>query len=198
MITIANPGLGNFASIANMYKFLEIDVEIVSDPSKLSRVTHLILPGIGAFDNGMKLLSESGWKSAILSLDPDIKILGICLGMQLLTNGSQEGLLPGLGLIDGVCQRFPKDSLSVPHIGWNEVTSQNDSDLIKASEKNRFYFSHSYFVELENALLGTGNTTYGTEFTSSFKKENVYGVQFHPEKSHQFGMRLLRRFAAIE
>jgi glutamine amidotransferase len=197
LITIANPGLGNFVSISNMYKFLEIDVEIISDPRKLTGITHLILPGVGAFDSGMSLLSKTGWKSAIMDLSPEVNILGICLGMQLLTNGSEEGSLPGLGLIEGQCRRFPESGLSIPHIGWNNVSSFSESELFHAEEINRFYFSHSYYVETRHEFLSTGLTDYGLEFTSSFKFRNIYGVQFHPEKSHKYGMRLLRRFAEI-
>lgn len=180
-----------------MYKFLEIDVEITSDPRKLTEVTHLVLPGIGAFDNGMKLLSKSGWKTAIQDLSPAVNILGICLGMQLLTNGSEEGSLPGLGLIEADCRRFPENDLSIPHIGWNQVTGIGESELIRREEINRFYFSHSYYVKLQDESLATGTTSYGKEFTSSFSHKNIFGVQFHPEKSHKFGMRLLRRFAEI-
>jgi len=180
-----------------MYKYLEIDVEIISDPRKLTGVSHLVLPGIGAFDNAMNLLAKSGWKSAIKDLSPEVNILGICLGMQLLTDGSEEGSLPGLGLIEGQCRRFPEGDLSIPHIGWNKVSSLNESELLQAEEMNRFYFSHSYYVEIHHDNLSTGLTEYGLEFTSSFKFRNLYGVQFHPEKSHKFGMRLLRRFAEI-
>ena len=197
LITIANPGLGNFVSIANMYKFLEFDVEVLSDPSNLSNVTHLILPGVGAFDNGMKLLADSGWKNAILNLDPNVNILGICLGMQLLTSGSEEGSLSGLGLVDAYCRRIPEGDLSVPHMGWNEVINCRKNELLHSDERNRFYFSHSYYVELNNRELGFGNTSYGFDFTSGYKKNNIFGVQFHPEKSHKYGMRLLRRFAEI-
>ena len=197
MITIANVGLGNFVSVANMYKFLEIDVEIISDPRDLSCVTHLILPGVGAFDSGMRLLSSSGWRKAILDLSQDTKILGICLGMHLLTNGSEEGKLAGLGLIGGECQRIPNNEVSVPHIGWNEARTTRDSELIKVTENNRFYFSHSYFVALEDFALRTSEVEYGVNFTSSFENKNVFGVQFHPEKSHKFGMRLFRRFAEL-
>jgi glutamine amidotransferase len=196
MITIANVGLGNFASVANMYKFLEIDVQVVDSPDAIPEVTHLILPGVGAFDPGMRLLETSGWKDAILNLRPGTKLLGICLGMHLLTNGSEEGTLPGLGMIDATCRRFDDKNLKVPHIGWNEVVSKVDNSLLSKEESRYFYFSHSYFVECKNREVVQASTKYGQDFTSYFNQGDIHGVQFHPEKSHRYGMDLLRKFAS--
>lgn len=197
IITVANVGLGNFASVANMYKFLEIDVQIIEDPQTITEVTHLILPGVGAFDPAMRSLEKSGWKDAILELTPDTKLLGVCLGMHLLTNGSEEGLLPGLGLIDASCKRFNETNLRVPHIGWNNVAPKKKNSLLSLEDSSYFYFSHSYFVECGNQELALAMTTYGQTFTSYFSQGNVHGVQFHPEKSHRYGMNLLRKFASL-
>ena len=180
-----------------MYKFLEIDVQVLEDPSAISGVTHLILPGVGAFDPAMRLLETSGWKEAILGLNPETKLLGVCLGMHLLTNGSEEGSLPGLGLIGATCKRFNKTNLRVPHIGWNKVTAKLNNPLLTLDESNYFYFSHSYFVECDQQELSQASTTYGQNFTSYFSHGNVHGVQFHPEKSHKYGMDLLRKFASL-
>jgi len=197
LITIANVGIGNFASIANMYKYLEIDVQVISDPRAIRRATHLILPGVGAFDPAMRMLNEMGWKDALLDLEPGTKLLGICLGMQLLTIGSEEGSSPGLGLINSVCKRFKSKDLKVPHIGWNQVHANPKNLLISAEEVNYFYFSHSYYVECIDENLVQASTTYGSQFTAQFGEGNIHGVQFHPEKSHKYGMNLLSKFASL-
>ena len=197
MITIANIGLGNFASVANMFRFLEIDVEIRNKPGNIEAVTHLILPGVGAFDTGMKLLKESGWQSALLDMPTNSKILGICLGMHLLTKGSVEGRSPGLGLIDGTCEKFESKKVRVPHIGWNQVHPVPSNSIISTTEKNLFYFSHSYYVKLSYSELSSAITNYDIPFSSAFEKGNILGVQFHPEKSHKYGMNLLRKFSNL-
>ena len=198
MLTIANFGLGNLASIANMLNFLEIDVEVLDSPGDIEKITHLIIPGVGAFDTGMELLKKTGWQSAIKDLSSETKILGICLGMHLLTNGSDEGNLKGLGLINAWSHRFDSDQVRIPHMGWNLVNVRKFNPLVAmGKEEKRFYFTHSYFVELQDLADELGSTTYQQEFTSIFQRNNIFGCQFHPEKSHRFGMELLENFAAI-
>ena len=198
MITIANFGVGNLASIANMMNFLEIDVEVLDSPEEIENITHLIIPGVGAFDTGMELLKKTGWQSAILDLNPDTKILGICLGMHLLTNGSDEGDLEGLGLISAWSRKFDSDQVRIPHMGWNLVNVDKLNPLVATDEKEkRYYFTHSYFVELQDFSDEVGTTQYQGSFTSIFQRNNIFGCQFHPEKSHRFGMELLKNFAAI-
>ena len=139
MITIANFGVGNFASIANMLIYLGIEVEVLDSPKMAGNTTHLILPGVGAFDTGMDLLVKSGWKSAIEDLSSSVNILGICLGMQLLTHGSEEGNRSGLGLIDAKCFRFDSKESSVPHMGWNFVTVMKENQIIsQLNQHERF------------------------------------------------------------
>jgi glutamine amidotransferase len=198
LITIADAGMGNFASIANMLNFLEIDAEIRKSPNNLREITHLILPGVGSFDSGMELLESSGWAAAIKSLSPDTKILGICLGMQLLTDGSEEGNSPGLGLIKGNCKKFDSRFGQVPHLGWNTIQIERDNRIFsKDTQPSRFYFAHSYFVELDDPNLALASTNYINSFVSAFAYENVYGFQFHPEKSHKFGMGALKNFSEL-
>jgi glutamine amidotransferase len=198
VITIANFGVGNLASIANMLNFLEIDVEVLDSPRDVEGITHLIIPGVGAFDTGMELLKKTGWQSAIQDLSPKTNILGICLGMHLLTNGSDEGSLEGLGLIDAWSHKFDADHVRIPHMGWNLVNVHRLNPLVVMDqEEKRYYFSHSYFVKLQDLSEELGATQYQEGFTSIFQRNNIFGCQFHPEKSHRFGMELLKNFAAI-
>jgi len=198
LITIADAGMGNFNSIANMLDFLEIDSEIRKKPMDIASITHLILPGVGSFDAGMELLDSSGWREAIIALSPQTKILGICLGMHLLTDGSEEGILPGLGMVEGVCRKFDSSLGPVPHMGWNEIEITRENEILPQNGgAQRFYFSHSYFVELQNAELAFAKTHYTKNFVSAFSIGNIFGFQFHPEKSHHFGMQALESFANL-
>ena len=198
MITIANFGVGNFASIANMLIYLGIEVEVLDSPKMAGNTTHLILPGVGAFDTGMDLLVKSGWKSAIEDLSSSVNILGICLGMQLLTHGSEEGNRSGLGLIDAKCFRFDSKESSVPHMGWNFVAVMKENQIIsQLNQQERFYFTHSYYVQANDSNDILGETMYQSKFTSVFQRNNIVGCQFHPEKSHRFGMKFLQNFATL-
>lgn len=198
MITIADAGLGNFASVANMLNFLEIDVEIRKNPGEVKTISHLILPGVGSFDSGMELLHSSGWETGIKNLSPETKILGICLGMQLLTEGSEEGVLPGLGLVAGKCKKFDSKLGPVPQMGWNEIYVTRENEIFqKDSQQIRFYFSNSYFVELSDQDKTIATARYTSTFCAAFGFGNVFGFQFHPEKSHQFGMKALKNFANL-
>jgi glutamine amidotransferase len=199
MIHIINYGMGNLGSIHNMLKKLGIASKIVESPDQCMDAVKLILPGVGAFDEGMRVLNESGW---LPFFDQKVKqekvpVLGICLGMQLMTNSSEEGDCRGLGWIDGETLKFnlADTNLKVPHMGWNIVNPVAETDLFESEEEElRFYHVHSYYVKLNDQSQEIASTNYGGPFTSSFQKQNILGVQFHPEKSHKFGMRLLKNF----
>ncbi len=203
MITIVDYGLGNLASIKNMLKKIHISSVITSDPNLIANSTKLILPGVGSFDFGMEQLKQLDLISILNQkvLIEKTPILGICLGMQLLTKRSEEGVLSGLGWIDAETLKFDfpsHENLKVPNMGWNEVSIQKKSRLTQNLENNsRFYFVHSYYVKCnieEDTLL---KTNYGIEYTCAIEKENIFGVQFHPEKSHKFGMHILNNFSKI-
>lgn len=201
MICIVDYGFGNLGSIANMLKKVGAECEITSDPARLLRADKLILPGVGAFDAGITGLIESGLVPVLndLVLNKKIPVMGICLGMQLMTNCSEEGTLPGLGWINARTSRFtptPDSNLKVPHMGWNVVKPCKASPLLRnAEEEERFYFVHTYFVQCQNQDDVLLHADYGHRFDAAFEVGNVIGVQFHPEKSHKFGMRLMRNFA---
>lgn len=201
MISIVDYGMGNLGSVKNMLKHIGVLSQTIDDPEVLERAEKILLPGVGSFDQAMKRIIESGFLEVLnyKVVTEKIPILGICLGMQLLTIGSEEGKLPGLGWIDAQTIRFPGNSgLKVPHMGWNLVYPATDSPLTKKlPEESRFYFVHSYYVKVaseENSIL---KTDYGIKFDAAIQKENIYGAQFHPEKSHKFGMQLLKNFAEI-
>lgn len=203
MIKIVDYGMGNVGSIRNMLKKIGAPCEVVADPSDLASASKLILPGVGAFDSGMRRLEESGFIPALTELVQGKKtpILGICLGMQLMTQSSEEGTLPGLGWVSGRSLHFSKltgvEGLKIPHMGWNQVQHHKNSrmQLDHDDEDERYYFVHSYFVDLENRHDALMTTDYGSAFVSAFEIDNVFGVQFHPEKSHRFGLSLLKKFA---
>ena len=202
MTTIINYNLGNPKSIKNMLSYLGIDAVISDDLNTLKSADRLILPGVGHFAHGMNQLNNLGFTDVIKehALTQQKPILGICLGMQLMTNFSEEGDVEGLGLIDAQTKKFQLQdkSLKIPHMGWNEVSWQKESPISNSlSAKPRYYFVHSYFVECnhQNDVLGT--THYGQDFVSAFQHDNIIGMQFHPEKSHQFGMELLKNFTKL-
>ena len=200
MIAIINYEMGNIGSIANMLKVIGEKSVISDSGDKIRSADKIILPGVGSFDAGMKQLEDRGLVEVICEEAAAGKpILGICLGMQLLGKKSEEGVKSGLGLIpfESVRFRFPEDSkLKIPHMGWDIVEFKRDGPLTEINEGiQRYYFAHSYHAvceESENVLM---TCDYGYEFTAAVCKNNVYGVQFHPEKSHDFGMRLLKNFA---
>lgn len=203
MIIIVDYKVGNLGSIYNMLKKIGVKSEITSDKEKIRLASKLILPGVGSFYSGMKNLAELGLIELLnkKTLEEKVPVLGICLGMQLLTSKSEEGSLLGLGWVKGCVKKFQfeKDSmLKVPHIGWNYVIQRKESKLFfEMYEEPRYYFVHSYFVELDCKDNILTETSYGNEFCSSLEKDNIYGVQFHPEKSHKYGMMLLKNFSEI-
>jgi len=203
MITIIDYGLGNLGSIKNMLKKLGTSSEITNDPYKIEMATKLILPGVGAFDDGMMNLKNSKFIDLLNKkvLIEKVPVLGICLGMQLMLKSSEEGVLPGLNWINGSAKRFNEiyngEKLRIPHMGWNILYPSGEAlkNIFSSDfEELRFYFVHSYFVEIENPDEIIGFTEYGNRFVSAFKKENITGMQFHPEKSHKFGMAILKNF----
>lgn len=203
MITIVNYGLGNLGSIFNMLKKIGVSSRIASDGEEIAQAQKIILPGVGNFDRAMERIGESGLRKIIdqKALIEKVPILGICLGMQLLTKCSEEGKLPGLGWIPARTVRFcfPEESqIKIPHMGWNMVKRATPSPLTENFKpEHRFYFVHSYHVQVEEENLSILKTEYGYHFASAIQKDNIFGVQFHPEKSHGFGMRLLENFARL-
>jgi imidazole glycerol-phosphate synthase subunit HisH len=197
---IIDYGMGNLGSIANMIKHLGYTSIITSDLALIEAANRIILPGVGHFDRAMFNINSLGITKIVKrkALDGKTPILGICLGMQLLCNGSEEGSISGLGLIDANVRKFQFNSsrnFKVPHMGWNYILKKKNSVLF-GDELNelRYYFVHSFYVSCNNPDDILTTTTYGEEFVSSFQKGNICGVQFHPEKSHKFGKLLLRNF----
>ncbi len=202
MITIIDYGMGNLGSIQNMFKRIKVESQITGDVSTISNAEKILLPGVGAFDSAMEKIENSGLIPILnqKALTEKVPTLGICLGMQLLTRSSEEGKRPGLGWINGRTVRFnfTNNSLKVPHMGWNSVDVKKSSPLInKLPDQPRFYFVHSFYVSCDNDADVLTTTHYGVDFHSIIQHENIFGAQFHPEKSHKFGMKLLENFAAI-
>ena len=202
MISIVNCEMGNIGSIVNMFKYLGYNVSISSDPEKLDSATKLILAGVGSFDHAMQNLADMNLISILNRkvITEKIPILGICLGMQIFGNNSEEGTLPGLGWIDADVIRFNHNDikLKVPHMGWNTVKPNKTSALLSnMSDMSRYYFVHSYYMHCKEPMDILLTTHYGLDFTSAVEKKNIYGVQFHPEKSHKYGMNVLKNFAEL-
>jgi glutamine amidotransferase len=200
MITIIDYKTGNLGSIQNILKRIGEDSIVTSDKDEIARATKLILPGVGAFDTGMRNLSGLNLIDILNKkvIEEKIPVLGICLGMQLLSKGSEEGSLPGLGWIDASTVRFEfEDSTEykIPHMGWNFIRQHKTGRLFdNMYPDSRFYFVHSYFFSANDPEDVLTSTTYEIEFTSAIERGNILGVQFHPEKSHKFGMKLLKNF----
>ncbi len=201
MIIIVDYGMGNLGSIANMLKKVGAAAIVTGEPSVVERADKLILPGVGAFDNGMRNLTERGLVPVLKAkaMDEKVPILGLCLGMQLFTKASEEGHLPGLGWLDAETVRFrldPSLGLKVPHMGWNTLElCRSHPALQSLGTEPRFYFVHSYYVVCNDPSLVLARTEHGYPFASAIAAGNIIGVQFHPEKSHRFGMSLLKDFA---
>jgi len=200
-IVVVDYGMGNLGSIVNMLRRIGVPAFVSGQLADVERARKLILPGVGAFDEAMRRINDSGLRAVLdcKALEEKTPILGICLGMQLLTRSSEEGIEKGLGWIDGEALRFPASAnAKVPHMGWNTVKPTRDDPLIVGLENDaRFYFVHSYYVRVdrhENTLL---KTIYGMEFDAAICASNIRGAQFHPEKSHRFGRHLLKNFAEL-
>lgn len=201
MITIVDYGMGNLGSIQNMLKRIGVPARISNDVASLERARKILLPGVGAFDSAMQRINESGLRAVLdhKALEERIPIMGICLGMQLLTRSSEEGQLPGLGWFAAETRRFPDSlGLKVPHMGWNLVTTARASPLTDGLAADaRYYFVHSYYVKADDPADSLQTTHYGLTFDAVVGRGNLYGAQFHPEKSHKFGMRFLANFASL-
>jgi imidazole glycerol-phosphate synthase subunit HisH len=203
MITIVDYGMGNLGSIRNMLSRLGVEATISSDAAAIGRADRLILPGVGAFDLAMENLEQRGLLPVLNDrvIDEKVPVLGICLGMQLFSTGSDEGTRPGLGWIDARSVRFefPDDGVRrrLPHMGWNSIRVRQSSGILdERHEDSRYYFVHSYHVRCNDPALVLATTEYGgLEFHSAVLKGNIVGTQFHPEKSHKYGMRLLANFS---
>jgi len=205
LITIIDYEMGNLGSIQNMFKYIGVESKIESDPDKIKDASKILLPGVGSFDAAINKIKQKNLYEVLneKALKEQVPILGICLGMQLLTNRSEEGTEKGFGWIPAQTLSFKdkiEKNLKVPHMGWNIVKKSKDSLLTKDFEnfeESRFYFVHSYFVKVKNEENSILKTEYGIEFDSAIQKDNIYGAQFHPEKSHKFGMKLFENFARI-
>jgi imidazole glycerol-phosphate synthase subunit HisH len=204
MITIVDYGMGNLGSVVNMFRRIGYVANVAYDVETIFKAEKLLLPGVGSFGTAMKLIDGKGLRGVLneKALIEKIPVLGICLGMQLLTRSSEESPgIKGLGWIPAETKRFKfpeKDKMRVPHMGWNAVSLPKISPLTtEFATEPRFYFVHSYFVEVDDPQNSIMRTTYGVSFDSGIQKENIYGTQFHPEKSHKFGMKLFENFVRI-
>ena len=204
MIHIVDYGLGNVQAFATMYKRLGIEALRAKTGTELAGATHIILPGVGAFDKAMELLDASGMRPVLedLVVQRGVPVLGICVGMQILASASDEGQSAGLGWIPGRVRSFASDpasaALPLPHMGWNDVAPAPGGALFAGLESDaRFYFLHSFFFDSADPAHVAARATYGCNFGCAVKAGNVHGVQFHPEKSHHFGALLLKNFAEL-
>ena len=204
MISIVDYGLGNVQAFLNVYKRLNVEAQAATTGEALERATKVILPGVGAFDQAMQRLNDSGMREVLddIVLRRGVPVLGVCVGMQILARGSDEGTMAGLGWIEGRVRHFdalaPDEGLRLPHMGWNDVTPRPGTRLFdQLSVDARFYFLHSYYFECARAEDVSASSRYGRDFSCAVGAGNIHGVQFHPEKSHHFGTRLLQNFAEL-
>jgi len=202
-IKIIDVGLGNIASIQRIIDKAGGQAIPILDPSRLHRGDKIILPGVGHFNEGMSRLTKTGFANFLVDFGKtqEIQLMGICLGMQLLCRSSEEGNMPGFGLINADVKKFrfpPESQMKVPHMGWNVVSAARVSPLFPAmAEEHRFYFVHSFKVVPDDPTIIIGTANYGDDFCAAFQQGNIFGVQFHPEKSHRFGIRLMQRFVEL-
>lgn len=205
MIGVIDYGVGNVQAFLNVYSRFGIPSCRVTNKNTLSQASHLVLPGVGHFDHAMTMLNKSGMKENLseLVLEHNIPILGVCVGMQMLSNGSEEGVLPGLGWVPGYVRQFnfleQNNGLPLPHMGWNSLKINQESPLFDGFEVDdiRFYFLHSFYFETDEATEIHATAKYGIEFASVVSKENIFGMQCHPEKSHESGERFLKNFGEL-
>ena len=200
MITIVDYGLGNLNSIVNMLNRIGVENEITNVEAHINKAEKIILPGVGSFDQGMSNIKGLNLFHCLNNkvLIEKTPILGICLGMQLLTESSDEGIEQGFGWVNAKTIKFNHQTLKIPHMGWNSINIEKPSSLFKEhKEERRYYFVHSYYVKCSAKEDILASTHYGQSFTSMIEKDNIYGAQFHPEKSHAFGIELLTNFANL-
>jgi glutamine amidotransferase len=204
MVCVIDYGMGNLHSVYKALKRVGAEVQIITSPSGIEKFDKIILPGVGDFKKGIKNLELSGMKDAIIRQvrDNKISILGICLGMQLLTSHSEEGDVEGLDLISAKTIHFKNlripDNLKIPHIGWNNIINCKPDGLLKGCDNEMVYFVHSYAVFSNDPDNVICETNYGITFHSGLQMENIYGLQFHPEKSHKTGLRILKNFIDLK
>lgn len=198
-ICIIDYQLGNIKAFKNIYNKLNINAEIVSKTEQFEGATHLILPGVGSFDWAISKLNRSGLRDTLdqLVLKKKVPILGVCVGMQIMSSKSEEGQLSGLNWIDGNVKKFKNDYI-LPHMGWNQIKPFTESIIFKDIKNLEFYFLHSYYYKVKEDKHILSTTEYSNIFTSAINKNNIYGTQFHPEKSHQSGIKLLENFSKIK
>tara|TARA_X000000368_G_scaffold18369_1_gene14525 strand:- start:5633 stop:6238 length:606 start_codon:yes stop_codon:yes gene_type:complete len=199
-VALINSGISNIKSVHNMIKLVGYESIFLNNENDYDEnISHLIIPGIGSFDSGIENLKIKGFDQIVHNhISKEKPLLGICLGMQLLTEGSEEGHLPGLSIVSDSCKKFqPSKVFKVPHMGWNYVEPCNSSKLLANIFKPKFYFVHSYFLSAE-VKYASSLCDYSINFCSSFEKNNTFGVQFHPEKSHKYGFQLLKNFTDIK
>jgi glutamine amidotransferase len=204
MITIINYGVGNIFAFQNVFKRLNIQTKIASKKEDLIGAEKLILPGVGSFDYAMTQLNKSGMLDSLdfMVLEKRIPVIGICVGMQMMAKRSDEGAMQGLGWIDAEVLKFDEKLIhhrtKLPHMGWNDVLPINSNPLFKGLEKDSiFYFLHSYYFDCKNNNYIIARSNYGIEFTAAINSGNIFGIQFHPEKSHNYGEKLLFNFSNI-
>ena len=205
MISIVDYGVGNIQAFLNIFNRLGIKAQRAPNIKLLTEASHIILPGVGHFDQAMKKLNNSGLRDCLenLVINSNIPLLGICVGMQVLANKSEEGILPGLGWIPGNVRGFSNNptwsQLPLPHMGWNKLNI-NQSALISSENNDQlseYYFLHSYYFDAKDKSTVNATSEYRFEFDAVVNHENIYGVQFHPEKSHEFGEKILKNFSTI-
>ena len=204
MIAIVDYGLGNLKAFVNLYERLNVKTVVARDSQTLIDCSKIILPGVGAFDQAMKLINDSGMRKTLdnLVLVEKMPILGVCIGMQILAKSSEEGLSSGLGYIDGKVKKLDvkniKGNTQLPHMGWNTILPIRDSKLLAGiNAGSRFYFLHSFYVHCNNNNDVISTTEYGSKFCSAIEHNNIFGVQYHPEKSHSNGIKMLQNFAEM-
>lgn len=205
MIRIVDYGVGNIQAFMTVFKRLNIQAERASTPSTLAGSTRLILPGVGAFDHAMRQLNDSGMRPALerLVIEDEVPVLGVCVGMQMLASGSDEGMLAGLAWVPGRVRAFaatPQSaSLPMPHMGWNDLQVKDHAHLFNRGfeENPQFYFLHSYYFDAENMDHVAATAHYGLDFAAVVSRRHIHGVQCHPEKSHHWGAQLLKNFAEL-
>lgn len=204
MIGIIDYGLGNVKAFENIYRRLHIPVKILRNSEDFDGITHLILPGVGAFDHAMNTFNNSGMRESAekKAIREKVPVIGICVGMQMLAHSSEEGKLQGLGWVDGKVKKFDESQIAfsthLPHMGWNDVEIKQVSKIFEnLDEQPKFYFLHSYYFECNEPNNSIAHADYGIRFTCAINHNNIFGVQFHPEKSHAYGVQLLENFSKI-
>jgi len=204
VISIIDYGLGNIKAFVSAYRSLGIKYEIINSPEELKLPTHIILPGVGSFDDAMEKIEKKGFKEKLTNLvfEDKVNILGVCIGFQIMGNSSQEGELEGLGWIDVEVKKIgtnnhKEDTMKLPHMGWNRLNVKKECPLLEGVRTEEFYFLHSYNVdEIKNDAI-SATVNYNSELIAAISFDNIFGTQFHPEKSHKQGLRILKNFSLI-